>query len=300
MMVFDEFGSANKMKMMMKLLVIVCTICLAQCDLLDLYVEHMDQAMRTKAYKDNRHDAFDLGRKVRTRRNTRNEANHYFKVGLWKKQSLEVDENYWDIARMKKKPNEERPTTNYDALEFPNDREQHREVDRYELIDEYFKSTAKNIRDQSKNSTWYNGPKKYQTPIDGRREHPKLSLKLDKANDHSNIESKARSTRSVKKPANFTRREMLDDDGDVFLEWDPSDDDTVTFKVIAKTLGYVGVGFNDKSHMMGADILIGWVDDHTGAVNLLVIFFLLHLKNLNHFLCAFPSHRSTVSSYSRH
>ncbi|KMQ96820.1 moxd1-like protein 1 protein [Lasius niger] len=67
----------------------------------------------------------------------------------------------------------------------------------------------------------------------------------------------------------FTRYEKLDEDGDVILEWDPSDDEEVTFRVTAKTLGYVGIGFNEKSHMMGADILLAWVDDHTGVVNLL-------------------------------
>lgn len=72
----------------------------------------------------------------------------------------------------------------------------------------------------------------------------------------------------------FTRYEKLDEDGDVILEWDPSDDEEVTFKVTAKTLGYVGIGFNEKSHMMGADILLTWVDDHTGVVSLLVSFLL--------------------------
>ncbi|XP_072748696.1 MOXD1 homolog 1-like [Anoplolepis gracilipes] len=72
-----------------------------------------------------------------------------------------------------------------------------------------------------------------------------------------------------KKVQKFTRYEKLDEDGDVILEWDPSDDEEVTFRVTAKTLGYVGIGFNEKSHMMGADILLAWVDDHTGVVNLL-------------------------------
>ncbi|KAG7210089.1 hypothetical protein KM043_011660 [Ampulex compressa] len=67
----------------------------------------------------------------------------------------------------------------------------------------------------------------------------------------------------------FSRYEKLDENGDVVLEWDPSDDEVVTFRVTAKTLGYVGIGFNEKSHMKGADIVLAWVDDHTGAVNLL-------------------------------
>lgn len=72
------------------------------------------------------------------------------------------------------------------------------------------------------------------------------------------------------RPWRFTRYEKLDDDGDVILEWDPSYEDEVMFKVTARTLGYVGIGFNEKTSMKGADILLAWVEDHTGVVNLLV------------------------------
>ncbi|XP_014227450.1 MOXD1 homolog 1 [Trichogramma pretiosum] len=61
----------------------------------------------------------------------------------------------------------------------------------------------------------------------------------------------------------FTRRERLDDNGDVILEWDPIEPENVTFRLTARTLGYVGLGFNDKSNMLGADIVIAWVDDQT-------------------------------------
>ena len=54
------------------------------------------------------------------------------------------------------------------------------------------------------------------------------------------------------------------------MEWDPTNNDIVVFKVTAKTLGYFGIGFNDKNHMKNADIIIGWIDDQTGSVNLLV------------------------------
>ena len=87
--------------------------------------------------------------------------------------------------------------------------------------------------------------------------------------EEGGVDKKNRGRRSVKEPR-FTRREMLDDDGEVVLEWDPSDEEMITFKVTAKTLGYVGIGFNEKNHMKGADILLAWVDDHTGTVNLLV------------------------------
>ncbi|XP_012220915.1 MOXD1 homolog 1 [Linepithema humile] len=67
----------------------------------------------------------------------------------------------------------------------------------------------------------------------------------------------------------LSRYEKLDDDGDVVLEWDPLDEKEVTFRVTGKTLGYVGIGFNDKNSMKGADILLTWVDDHTGVANAL-------------------------------
>ncbi|XP_011861673.1 PREDICTED: MOXD1 homolog 1 [Vollenhovia emeryi] len=71
------------------------------------------------------------------------------------------------------------------------------------------------------------------------------------------------------RPWNFTRYEPLGKNSPVILEWDPSGKEEVAFRVTAKTLGYVGVGFNDKINMKGADILLAWVDDHTGTVNLL-------------------------------
>ncbi|CAD6217159.1 GSCOCG00004699001-RA-CDS, partial [Cotesia congregata] len=69
---------------------------------------------------------------------------------------------------------------------------------------------------------------------------------------------------------NFTRHEVLDDLGDVLLEWDISGEDVGYFRVTARTKGYVGIGFNDNGHMKGADIILTWVDDHSGVVNLLV------------------------------
>ncbi|XP_070166863.1 MOXD1 homolog 1-like [Polyergus mexicanus] len=116
---------------------------------------------------------------------------------------------------------------------------------------------------------WGKIPKRHVTPV-----------KMDLIKNKTRTWMKTRSRRSAKKGGvnrgifnvrvpKFTRYEKLDEDGDVILEWDPSDDEEVTFRVTAKILGYVGIGFNEKSHMMGADILLAWVDDHTGVVNLL-------------------------------
>lgn len=68
----------------------------------------------------------------------------------------------------------------------------------------------------------------------------------------------------------FLRRERLDEDGDVVLEWDPRNEEIVTFRVTAKTLGYVSLGFNDRSSLKGADILMAWVDDATGMAHVVV------------------------------
>lgn len=110
-------------------------------------------------------------------------------------------------------------------------------------------------------------PKKYfsfmEKPAENAREAQKSRVKQE------TMKTNGRTKRSTKIPK-LTRYEKLDEDGDVVLEWDPSDDEEVIFKVTARTLGYVGIGFNEKSHMKGADILLAWVDDHTGVVNLLV------------------------------
>lgn len=108
-------------------------------------------------------------------------------------------------------------------------------------------------------------PKKYAPTEKYLKFRQKVTNVTTKTGDLTSIRTK----RSAKTPR-FLRREELDDDGHVILEWDPTDDEIVVFRVTAKTLGYVGIGFNDKSHMKGADILLAWIDNHNGDVNLLV------------------------------
>lgn len=74
----------------------------------------------------------------------------------------------------------------------------------------------------------------------------------------------------------FSRLEKLDENGDVVLEWDPDAKENVTFRLTAKTQGYIGLGFNDKSHLKGADIVLAWVDDHTGLPVVIVSTSYLH------------------------
>lgn len=89
--------------------------------------------------------------------------------------------------------------------------------------------------------------------------------------DHNREQMVHNASENTTKEVQFSRRELLDEDGDVLLEWDPRDEEIVTFRVTAKTLGYVSIGFNDKSNLKGADILVAWVDDATGAANVVVI-----------------------------
>ncbi|XP_046409387.1 MOXD1 homolog 1 [Neodiprion fabricii] len=112
-------------------------------------------------------------------------------------------------------------------------------------------------------------PKKYNAPAGKDTKLRKtINDKESTTSGFAQTVNATRSKRSAKKPR-FSRREKLDDDGLVLLEWDPSDEDVVTFRVTARTLGYVGIGFNEKSHMKGADILLAWIDDDSQRINLL-------------------------------
>lgn len=323
---------------------------MARCDLLDLYVQHMDETMRTLAYR-NRHRPKDVVSRIKR---SLGEEQALLRVGTLKKQRLDVDKEWYARWKARRKiPYKE------DGLDFANSREENLEPDQHELVnnagrildvagqseetttastlrinetanafdidvsngestrssgndtapfderpiddenptaesreettrtvdsqhdvetdensqfetmEEIGAGGANNLFDDpvSKRSPkWRDGrvPKKYIPPMD------KLA-KLLRASKYTGAEETIddRPRRSIEQPR-FTRREILDDDGEVILEWDPSDEQMVTFKVIAKTLGYVGIGFNEKNHMKGADILLAWVDDHTGTVNLLV------------------------------
>lgn len=67
----------------------------------------------------------------------------------------------------------------------------------------------------------------------------------------------------------WTHSITLDDDGLVTLRWQPRHQE-ILFRVEARTLGYVGVGFSPNGGMDGADIVLGWVDDKMQKPVLLV------------------------------
>ncbi|XP_041981841.1 MOXD1 homolog 1-like [Aricia agestis] len=63
----------------------------------------------------------------------------------------------------------------------------------------------------------------------------------------------------------WAHSERLDEKGDVVLRW-VNTDSSITFRMEARTRGYVGLGFNTARNMRGADLLVAWVDDrHNNA-----------------------------------
>ncbi|CAL7941350.1 unnamed protein product [Xylocopa violacea] len=324
-------------------LIVMLSLCwMARCDLLDLYVQHMDETMRTLAYR-NRHHPKDITSRIK--RGVREEP--FLRVGTFKKQRLDVDKEWYAQWKAKRKiPYKE------DGLDFPNSREENLDLDQHELVNnatrilairepeettmttleineamdafdvelsneepsrsndtalsdrqtieiedpmaESREETTKMVDSQDDDeidgnsqfeiigetdamgSNYFPDPVLKRTPKSRDRVPKKYVPPLDKlakffrGSRHIDLDEIVdnRPRRSAKEPK-FTRREKLDDDGEVILEWDPSDEEMVTFKVTAKTLGYVGIGFNEKNHMKGADILLAWVDDQTHIANLL-------------------------------
>ncbi|XP_022094715.1 DBH-like monooxygenase protein 1 [Acanthaster planci] len=61
-------------------------------------------------------------------------------------------------------------------------------------------------------------------------------------------------------PESYARRLALAENDSYVLEWSYTVEDVV-FRVRAKTLGWVGLGFSPSGGMKGADLVIGWVQD---------------------------------------
>lgn len=69
---------------------------------------------------------------------------------------------------------------------------------------------------------------------------------------------------------NWQRLEMMDNNGLYWLEWQVKEKD-IYFKVTVNTRGFIGLGFSKKdARMSSADMVLLWVDDHTGKANALV------------------------------
>lgn len=263
----------------MKILAFATILLVVEGDLLDLYVQHMDEIMETNLVK--KHPK-DIGSKLRSKRHLKSMRFSHFR-----KQRLDVDDDWWIDKKMLKKSRPKLPLFQRDDPPFPNSNESTNNGDRAIVKDKQDFAAAEGFSKYSSNKDFIEFADFQQVPSDGINEGVELISDVDDASeilwkDSNRISTKYHPTkkidkdqksskqkRSVRSP-NFTRCEVLDDVGDVTLEWDPSDEEIVTFRVTARTLGYVGIGFNDKSHMMGADLLLAWVDDHDNSVNILV------------------------------
>ncbi|XP_043468959.1 MOXD1 homolog 1 [Leptopilina heterotoma] len=238
--------------------------CLTSADLLDLFVEHMDEEMKTPEYK-RQHS------KISRNRNKRSVIEGpFFHIGNYRKQRLDVDESWQKSLKNKTKSFKE------DGLDYPNRHETNTEPNQYELFNSIESQGQKslekidderliiNSQESSKGGVLKKHvPKKYFSGVKKRyrRYCGKRSI-FEESEMRSEEEDEV-------EEINFSRSEIMDENGDVVLEWDPSDEKIVTFKVTARTLGYIGIGFNEKSHMKGADLILAWVNDHTQQVSLL-------------------------------
>ncbi|XP_012543741.1 MOXD1 homolog 1 [Monomorium pharaonis] len=347
------------MKMLLLRVIVTLLACwVVKCDLLDLYVQHMDETMKT--YKNKQHPMDPVSRRIK-RSFEKDEP--LLRIGNFKKQRLDVDENWLKQWKAKRKII---PYKSDDGLDYSNKREENLSPDQHEIFSNIiqkskdFKKTTAIPKDNTENSlnisqhpiieerqktskvelttvesqinvkesivedlepekgvpeeSWrdFEGtenednsqfeiisendridPKPFVGPSFKRKpwssQVPKKYFSEKPAKDAKSyvkdVKGETKPTRSRRsithhqeinegthkhaRVRKFTRYEKLDENGDVILEWDPSDEEDVIFRVTAKTLGYIGIGFNEKTSMKGADILLAWVDDHTGAVNLL-------------------------------
>lgn len=76
-------------------------------------------------------------------------------------------------------------------------------------------------------------------------------------------------SKSYESSLTWAHTERLDENGDVLLRWVNSDS-SITFRLEARTRGYVGLGFNSARNMRGADLVVAWVDDRNGNAQVLV------------------------------
>lgn len=75
-------------------------------------------------------------------------------------------------------------------------------------------------------------------------------------------------SKSYESSLTWAHSERLDQNGDVILRW-VNTDSSITFRLEAKTRGYVGLGFNSARNMRGADLVVAWVDDRNGNAQVL-------------------------------
>lgn len=75
---------------------------------------------------------------------------------------------------------------------------------------------------------------------------------------------------AAKQHVDWTRTEVMDPFGLYILQWRLERKDII-FTATVNTRGFIGLGFSYRhGRMTGSDLVLAWVDDHTGLPNVLV------------------------------
>lgn len=78
------------------------------------------------------------------------------------------------------------------------------------------------------------------------------------------------STAAAKQHVDWQRTEVMDPFGLYILQWRLEKKDII-FTATVNTRGFIGLGFSHRhGRMTGSDLILAWVDDHTGLPNILV------------------------------
>lgn len=80
---------------------------------------------------------------------------------------------------------------------------------------------------------------------------------------------------AAKHHVDWSRTEVMDPFGLYILHWRLERKDII-FTATVNTRGFIGLGFSYRhGRMTGSDLVLAWVDDHTGLPNILVSLLLL-------------------------
>ncbi|KAI5638046.1 DOMON domain-containing protein [Phthorimaea operculella] len=109
-----------------------------------------------------------------------------------------------------------------------------------------------------------------QNPLELRIDH--FETKSEKTsriiNQYRRSKRDVFDSKSYESSLTWAHSERLDENGDFVLRWVNSDS-SITFRLEARTRGYVGLGFNNAMNMRGADLVVAWVDDRNGNAQVL-------------------------------
>lgn len=103
-----------------------------------------------------------------------------------------------------------------------------------------------------------------------------LSIGLLNASPATTTSPKGHHKHSHHHHQEWDRTEIMDANGLFILEWNVVEAKEIVFKITANTGGFIGLGFSYKTgKMANADLVLAWVDDHTGKPNVLVIIIII-------------------------